>query len=81
MFINFKDKNVDGFIFGQMTATGYSKVLLLDHDDQDHGWRKGDLVFYDLSNDPCMRIEMLKKGAKTVRSGIGKIQTFDGLDQ
>lgn len=78
MIISFTDKNVGGFIFGQMTATGYKKIVLLDQDDPEKGWKAGDMIIYNMSDVPCFRMQPLISGISYSREGVGTTETFQG---
>ena len=78
MYMSFVDKNVNGFVFGQMTATGYKTAVMLDHDDQDRDWNAGDIILYGMAGEPQLRIVPLNDGYQFDAIGEGKMQTFSG---
>lgn len=57
--LQFTDRNIEGFKFGQMTMTGYKYILVLDRDYPEHGWKKDDMIAVSLDDRPCFRIEPL----------------------
>lgn len=62
--IQFTDRDIDGFKFGQMIMTGYKKTVILECDYPDYGWKTGDMIVVDNEKHPCFRIEPLF-GVKT----------------
>ena len=73
--LQFTDRNIDGFKFGQMTMTGYKYIVILDKDFPEYGWKKGDMIAVSMDDHPCFRIETLFD-AKTTSDDSGKLQTL-----
>ena len=76
MDISFIEKKVNSLSFGQMTMTGYKKVVELDHDDTEHGWKTGDLIVYSIADVPVMRMQFLISGITYSQDGDGQMETF-----
>ena len=76
MSINFRytDHDFDGFIFGQMTMTGYKKIIILERDYPEHGWKEGDMIVVNENDSPCFRIEPLF-GTKTETKNLSNSKT------
>ena len=57
--LRFTDHDFDGFMFGQMTMTGYKEIIFLERDYPEYGWKTGDMIVICDKNSPCYRIEPL----------------------
>lgn len=80
MNIRFTDHDIDGFVFGQMTLTGYKYIVVLDKDFPEYGWKKGDMIAVSESDHPCFRIEPLFE-IETTMKNTGKVKTFKHADR
>ena len=80
MNLQFTDHDIDGFVFGQMTMTGYKHVIVLDKDFPEYGWKKNDMIAVSMSDHPCFRIEPLFESEMTTES-TGKVKTLKHTDR
>ena len=81
MICSFTDRNINGFVFGEMTATGYKCIEMLEQDNEQRGWKAGDLIMYNMTGKPVMRITPLSEDMGFSTSGRGKVKTFIGKTQ
>lgn len=80
MNIQFSDRDIEGFKFGQMTMTGYKYIVILDKDLPEYSWKAGDMIVVTEEDHPCFRIEPLF-GVKTSMNSSNKLKSLKHTDR